>query len=259
MPKNDSPCDRAREIARAVHAFAVQPGNWDELRKRAQAFIPEAAEYRQRMRQGRGEGRPWTGRTPSLAAKCALLAELHDRCLPDDRILEPAAPDGDDDAAWWSQSCAYGWIRPALKGDADSRSAERLDALRAYLDDVRAAFAASDTERAAVAGGDGESPLEYMHATDIQRELGCSYKALKRFLGEHPEIRQRKPAKNRLLVHASDFLRVKVETSRKEAETLAFLDNVPDEDLADRFAKRVEARKARAAERRKADRSARDG
>lgn len=154
MPKNGSPCDRAREIALAVNAFAVQPGNWDKLREQAQAFIPEAAEYRQRMRQGHGEGEPWTGRTPSLAAKCALLAELHDRYLPGVPILErAAAADGSDDGPWWAQTFAYGWIRPALKGDADSRSAEWLDALQAYLEDVKVALTASDTPPAAVAGG----------------------------------------------------------------------------------------------------------
>jgi len=210
MPKNDSPCDRAREIARAVYTFAVQPGNWEKLRKQAEAFIPEAAKYRQRLRQGHGnEGEPWTGRTPSLAAKCALLAALHDQCSPHNRLLEPAAPDGGDDGAWWVQASINGWIRPALKGD-DSRSAQRLGMLQAFCADVEEALA----ERARLDKGHGtreqpwrEEASEYLPLSEARKLIDdrLTLPALSKLCKPDGEMRYMRKTGRGCKVHLGDF------------------------------------------------------
>jgi len=160
MSKNDSPCKRACEIAQFVHALWRQPGNEDQFQEQFTAFIPEAAEYRKKLRQqNQTETGPlWAEAAPSLASKFTRLASLHDQCLQETEKILDAVPGatGDEDQAWWASECAYAWIRPALKGDT-----KRLGALEAYLTDVRAALDANDTGRVRV---QAHSPLWFEFA-----------------------------------------------------------------------------------------------
>ena len=160
MSKNGSPCKRAREIAHDVHVLWRQPGNEGKFEEQFTAFISEAAEYRQQIRQqNQTENGPlWAEAAPSLASKFTRLASLHDQCLQETEKILDAVPgaSGEEDQAWWASECAYAWIRPALKGDT-----KRLDALEACLTDVRAALDASDSGRPRV---QAHSPLWFEYA-----------------------------------------------------------------------------------------------
>ncbi|HET6324661.1 MAG TPA: hypothetical protein VFG04_08170 [Planctomycetaceae bacterium] len=54
----------------------------------------------------------------------------------------------------------------------------------------------------------------FVLVSKLELEFGLSTKEMRKILGKHPEIRQRKPSQNRREVHAADFVRFR----NKEAE-----------------------------------------
>jgi len=117
-------------------------------RNRVEGWFPsEAVEARAFLCELSETTRLWPGPNPSMAAKFALLATLHDLCLPySHKILDFGdAVAKDKDQAWWASTCACFWCIPVKKGDA-----ERLDALKGFLEEVKVALAAhgpGDTRR----------------------------------------------------------------------------------------------------------------
>ncbi len=80
------------------------------------------------------------------------------------------------------------------------------------LDDVRALEAAAVVIRDAAGqpGKDGEAADDdsaFVPAVSLWKGKFDNYKAAKRFLDEHPEIRTHKPGKQRLKIHAGDWAR----------------------------------------------------
>ena len=83
---------------------------------------------------------------------------------------------------------------------------------------------------------------DYRPATEVQAILGCSYKVFTDWLDNHPEIRRRKPSKNRLLVHVGDALAWKAQKDKRESEAT---DDQSAEEVSDRYAKTIEERKVK--------------
>ena len=174
----------------------------------------------------------WPGSDPSLATMFTLLAALHDVCLPHSpTILDPASGcplevAGGTDASLWDLYSAQQWCLGAKRGNTD-----RLDALETYLNHVRA-----DLEK-----DEHQTKRDFRPATEVQAILGYSYKALIKWLADNPEIRRHKPSKNRLLVHVGDALAWK---ARKDKLDFEAADDQSAAEVADRYAKTVEERKA---------------
>jgi hypothetical protein len=91
----------------------------------------------------------------------------------------------------------------------------------------------------------GEPPAshktrDYIGASQAQRELDLpTYKAFKRWLENHSDVRTRRPRKNRLEIHAGDLL-----AAKRKAEVVRGADDLSDEMMADIRAREIERRKA---------------
>ena len=176
MSKNDSPEDRARKIARAVHRLIAQPDNLREFRRQAEVFKQEDADQCRREQQAeqalQAEGQSpsqaaqaeavlseaWNrrlygpGPNPSLATKFTLLAALHDECLPHGTLILDSKARTLEEANVHAIDLAFGsnpdegaralfsaglWCVGAMKGNT-----ERLDALEGYFYEVKAVLLA---------------------------------------------------------------------------------------------------------------------
>ena len=60
-----------------------------------------------------------------------------------------------------------------------------------------------------------------------------TYKLFKKFLGQHPEIRTKKPSTNRLVVHASDFIRAKAARDAQHFDALGLPAEMVDAFIAE--------------------------
>ena len=91
----------------------------------------------------------------------------------------------------------------------------------------------------AIALGDPTPDDSFVAASKVSQEHFTQYTAFKRFLEKHPEIRTRKPSKQRLLVHAGDWFQY---WAKREQEDLDKLDSLTPEAFT-RLTDGIEQRK----------------
>jgi len=94
-----------------------------------------------------------------------------------------------------------------------------------------------------IASGDGQAvrldseqdPNVFVAASKVYPERFDNYKAFRRFLEDHPEIRRRKPSKQRLEIHAGDWIEYWAEHDTEEFEAADKVEPSPitPDDLVD--------------------------